>query len=264
MLEASMRKLLVTILFTFAAASASAAELHETIDRTFDVRPGAHLALDNVNGRVTVTSWNQPRIRVHADKSASGWDSAEVKQALREVRVEIDARPDGVTVKTVEPDKNFGFFDFLFGHHVNRNVTYEITVPRNADLNVDTVNGSVHVNDVTGIIKLETTNGKIEVARCGGSVDASTTNGGIHAELLSVTRGKSMTFETTNGHITIVVPPNLATEVDASTTNGRINTDLPVSARTFDHNTLRGTINGGGGMLRLRTTNGGIDIKTTG
>lgn len=258
-----MRKLLVTIFITLAASAASAAELHETIDRTFDVRPNATFLLDNVNGHVTVTSWDQPRIRVHVDKSADGWDSDDVRAALREVRVDIQARPDRVSVKTVEPNKSFGFFDFLFGHHVSRNVTYEITVPRLTNLDVGTVNGGVNIDAVTGQIRVETTNGKIEVQRCAGSVDASTTNGGIHAELLNVTPGKSMTFETTNGHITVVVPPSLSADVDASTTNGRISTDLPVTTRVFDRNTLRGAINGGrGGLLRLRTTNGGIDIKT--
>ena len=70
---------------------------------------------------------------------------------------------------------------------MNRNVTYEITVPRNADLNVDTVNGSVHVNDVTGIIKLETTNGKIEVAQMMSvtlSCDHRAVDGALGAELL--------------------------------------------------------------------------------
>src|SRR5690349_1500413 len=105
-----MRKLLVTILIIFAASAACAAELHETIDRTFDVRPNATFSLDNVNGRVTITSWDQPRIRVHADKSADGGDSDDVRTALREVRVDIQSRPDRVAVKTIEPERSFGFF----------------------------------------------------------------------------------------------------------------------------------------------------------
>jgi len=261
-----MRKLLVTILFSLAATAAGAAEVHETIDRTLDFRPGARLAVDNVNGRITISSWNEPRIRVRAEKVASGWDAEDLKTALRELKVEIQPNAGGVTVKTVTPDRGVnGFLDFLFGHHVNAHVTYDITVPRNADLNIETVNGSLHVDSVTGVLKLETTNGKIEVARCGGSLDASTTNGGIRAELVTVTPGKAMSFETTNGHITVMVPANFAAAVDAATTNGRINTDLPITTRSIDRNSLRGTINGGngGGTLRLRTTNGGIDIKTS-
>src|SRR5690349_1393723 len=69
--EAFMRKLLLiaTLLLTSAA---SAAELSETIDRTFDVRPGAKVVLSNVNGRITIGSWDQPRVRVVAEKEVDG------------------------------------------------------------------------------------------------------------------------------------------------------------------------------------------------
>jgi len=55
-----------------------------------------------------------------------------------------------------------------------------------------------------------------------------------------------------------------AADVDAATTNGSIKTDLPVTARSIGDNSLRGTINGGGTLLRLRTTKGGSAIRTLG
>ncbi|MGZ7039174.1 MAG: DUF4097 family beta strand repeat-containing protein, partial [Thermoanaerobaculia bacterium] len=115
-----------------------------------------------------------------------------------------------------------------------------------------------------GKLRLETTNGKIDLARCSGAVDASTTNGGIRAELVQVTAGRELNFETTNGRITLIVPQSLAADIDAGTTNGSITTDLAVTTKSFDSNTLRGAVNGGGPKVRLRTTNGGIEIRTTG
>jgi DUF4097 and DUF4098 domain-containing protein YvlB len=102
------------------------------------------------------------------------------------------------------------------------------------------------------------------VARCAGSLDASTTNGSINAELTSVTRGHRLRFETTNGRISVALPASLAVDVDADTTNGSIRSDLPVATTRISRNSLRGTINGGGTPLELRTTNGGIEIRTTG
>jgi DUF4097 and DUF4098 domain-containing protein YvlB len=104
--------------------------------------------------------------------------------------------------------------------------------------------------------------GRIELTRCGGSIDATTTNGRITADLVTIAKGKSLALETTNGRISISVPSNLAADVDAGTTNGKIHTDLPVETRHIDRNTLRGKINGGGTPLRLRTTNGSIEILT--
>jgi DUF4097 and DUF4098 domain-containing protein YvlB len=117
---------------------------------------------------------------------------------------------------------------------------------------------------VTGRLQLDTTNGRIEVARCSGSVAASTTNGGIEAELMTVAKGQELRFVTTNGRIEVALPGDLGADVDADTTNGAIRTDLPIATTHLSRNSLRGTINGGGTVLRLRTTNGGIQIRAAG
>src|ERR1043166_3245987 len=93
-----MRRLVIAALLTLAAASLHAETLSQTIDKTFDVRPGATLALDNVNGHVNVTSWDQPRIRVHAVKTVSRTDDA--RSALNALRVEITPRDGGLAGHT--------------------------------------------------------------------------------------------------------------------------------------------------------------------
>jgi DUF4097 and DUF4098 domain-containing protein YvlB len=59
------------------------------------------------------------------------------------------------------------------------------------------------------------------------------------------------------------VPRTLAANVDADTTNGSIESELPIATTRVSRNSLRGTINGGGSDVRLSTTNGGIDIRTS-
>ncbi|HEX9406111.1 MAG TPA: DUF4097 family beta strand repeat-containing protein, partial [Thermoanaerobaculia bacterium] len=70
-------------------------------------------------------------------------------------------------------------------------------------------------------------------------------------------------LETTNGRITVALPKSVAAILDAATTNGGITTDLPLTTtETRQHSALRGMINGGGtAELRLRTTNGSINIE---
>ena len=256
-------KNLAAALFVVAALPLAGAELTETIDRTIDVRPGARLELSNVNGRVSVVSWDQPRVRIVARKEVKG-DRNDVAEALRELRVEIQPRDGGVFVNTRYPKRDGGssFFDWLLGDGVEAEVRYDITVPRNMNVDLRTVNGSIRLTGVGGRHELDTTNGRIEVADCAGSIDASTTNGSITAELLRVAHGQPMEFRTTNGRIRITVPRDLAVDVNASTTNGGIETDLPVTTREAGRNSLRGSINGGGTPLRLRTTNGSIEIRT--
>ena len=258
-----MRTLQLAAASLVFAAAANAATLHETIDRTFDVKPGATVAVSNVNGRIAVSSWDQPKVRVIAYKEAQG-DREDAQEALKELRVEMQQRNGGVTVITHHPRRHDGvssIFSWLLGDHVDMNVRYEVTVPRTMNLDVRNTNGSIHLTGINGRHEVGTTNGRIELAACAGSVDASTTNGAIRAQLTRVSKGESLRFETTNGRIEVEVPKDLAANVDADTTNGSISTDLPITATRTDRNSLRGTINGGGTELRLRTTNGGIAIR---
>lgn len=256
-------KTLVATLMLVAGLPLAAAELTETIDRTIDVKPGALVELSNVNGRVSVTSWDQPRVRIVARKEVKG-DREAVTDALRELRVDIRPLNGGVVVTTHYPKRgSSSFFDWILGENVNAQVEYDVTVPRTMNLDLETVNGAVRVAGVNGRHGLETTNGKIEVVRCAGSVDATTTNGGITAELIQVAGGQALEFETTNGRIQVSVPKTLAVDIDAGTTNGSIESELPVATTRVSRNSLRGSINGGGTPLRMRTTNGGIRIRTT-
>ena len=259
-----MRKLLLSAVLVLFAHVASAATLKQTIDKTFDVRPGANVQLTNVNGRVTIKAWDQPRVKVVALKEVET-DRDQLQKAMSDLRVEFQQREGGLVITTRYPNEgSHSIFDWILGNDIDAQVTYDVTVPRNMNVNVENTNGGIYLSDVTGKHELDTTNGKISVARCAGSLDASTTNGGIEAELTRVAKGQPMRFETTNGRIEVSVPADFAADIDASTTNGSIKTDLPIATKSMGDNSLRGTINGGGTRLVLRTTNGGIALKTLG
>jgi hypothetical protein len=260
-----MRKVFFAALMLLLATAAEGATLTETIDRTIDVRPGAALTLSNVNGRVTVTAWDQPRVHIVARKEVEAARD-EVQDVMKALRVEIVAKDGGVLVKTHHPKRSedgMGFFEWLLGGGVDAEVRYDITVPRSMNVEVENTNGSIRLSNVSGRHDLETTNGKIEVAGCAGTLEASTTNGSISAELVKADAA-AMSLETTNGRIEIAVPSTFAASIDAATTNGAIKTDLPVATTRLERNSLRGSINGGGPTLRLRTTNGGIEIRAAG
>src|SRR5438067_424111 len=109
-----MTRRLLTLALLFAAATAGAATLDRTLDRTFDVRPGARVALDNVNGRVTVTAWNQPRVRVVALQHVESHDSALATKTMANL-VSVSADPGGLRIHTNNPKNEDGFFTWLAG-----------------------------------------------------------------------------------------------------------------------------------------------------
>ena len=69
------RHLLVFTAILLTASAAGATTLQETFDRTFNVRPGTLFALDNTNGHITVRSWNDSRVAVHALKKVESRDA---------------------------------------------------------------------------------------------------------------------------------------------------------------------------------------------
>jgi DUF4097 and DUF4098 domain-containing protein YvlB len=257
-----LKRLLLTAILTIAAAAANASTLDEAFDRTFDVRPGAVFSLTNTNGRITVRSWDQAKIKVHAIKHVESRDGDAARGAMKALTIALSQPNGGLRIDTKYPKSSEGIFEWIAGTSVNLSVTYEVTVPRTMDLQIEDTNGAIEANDVRGSHRIETTNGHITLVRCAGDLNAETTNGGIVAELTTVTAGRVVRLETTNGNISARLPRTFAASLDASTTNGGIDSDLPVATRgSLSKHSLRGTINGGGPDLHLRTTNGSIRIK---
>lgn len=259
-----MKKLTLLAALLLTATAALGATVTENIDRTFDVKPGAEVRLNNINGGITISSWDQPRVRVVAEKKVKG-DKDDLAEAMKELRIEFQQSGGGLNVITHYPNEGSGgiggLFDWISNDDVDAQVRYELTVPRSMNLDIRNTNGTISVNQVNGRLELDTTNGRVETVGCAGSLDASTTNGAIKAELTKVTPGQEINLSTTNGGITVAVPKNFSGEVDAGTTNGSITTDLPVATTRVGDNRLRGTINGGGTPMKLRTTNGAIKIQ---
>src|SRR5215213_8343594 len=95
------------VVATLFSAQSAFADLTETIDRTFDVRPGAKVSLRNVNGSVTISSWDQPRVRVVAEKRVEG-SRKESQAAMKELRVELQPRDGGLAIITHYPKEEHG------------------------------------------------------------------------------------------------------------------------------------------------------------
>jgi hypothetical protein len=256
--------LVAAVLSLMLATTAALAERHEEpFDRTLSFDAGDRLVVDNENGSVTVESWDRNQVRIQATKYADRGSRESAMAALAEIRIEVVETAGGVEVRTVTPRRSdsSGFWGWMKGDSGNYGVTYTITVPRSANLDVETINGRVVVREISGEMELESTNGRIEVHDGAGRVDASTTNGRIYAQLRSVAPG-GMRFSTTNGSVEVELPGTVAANLDVSTTNGSIKTDFPITVSgSFSKNRISGEMNGGGEQIRIRTTNGSVRIN---
>lgn len=150
-------------------------------------------------------------------------------------------------------------------------VSYEISVPRSSNVDLTAHNGGLSVKGVDGSINFETQNGGVNLDGVAGTVKGRTTNGGINVRLVgSSWEGTGLDVQTTNGGVNINVPENFAAHVEAGTTNGGFTSDIvglqPEKSddnKYYQRKTRVNTdLNGGGPLVRIITTNGGVRIHT--
>jgi DUF4097 and DUF4098 domain-containing protein YvlB len=249
----------------------------ETFLKTYPLRAGGELRVENTNGGITVEAWDRNEVQVEAIKQVRAESAEKAREGMKLLRIEVKPSAGALQILTKYPrNEGDGFFDWLSGSSLSMSVTYKIKAPRELVANLQSTNGGVRlvgtrgraelsttnggasVEDVEGNIRMRSTNGGLIVVNAAGSLDGITTNGGITAQLTEV--NGDISLRTTNGGVTLKLPENLRASVDIATSNGGIHSDLAVEGGEKTKRSLTGDINGGGGKLVVRSTNGGVRI----
>lgn len=243
-----------------------AGRIEETVKKTFDANSDVEIVLRNKNGSVVVSSWDKPQVLVIAEKVVKAHHEEKAQKIMEQVEIIFNASPERIEIESDYPPSNRSHNSFwgLFFDEANAqiSISYQLTVPKDANLELKTTNGSITIENTSGNINARSTNGSVKLLDVHGMIRARTTNGRIQAEVLEFTREDEIYFKTTNGSIKLDLPTNIQADVRANTTNGSISTDFPLEVSgKFNRKNLRGTINGGGGRIDLTTTNGSIKIN---
>src|SRR2546426_9820104 len=133
---------------------------------SYALKPGGRLALDNFNGSVEITGWDQDRVEIDGVQYAS---TREMRDAIK---IDVAASGDLVQIRTIRPSVRHG----------NMGAKYIIKAPRKVNLDrIVTSNGSVKLDDIEGTVRVRTTNGSVRAARVRGNLEAQTSNGTVEA-----------------------------------------------------------------------------------
>lgn len=211
---------------------------------------GGAIAIDGrQNGGISVKGWDQSQILVRARVQAGAPTAAEAEALGKQVRIETS----GAKIHATGPESKRDY---------NWDVSYEVFVPRRADLSLETHNGGIAIADVNGKIDFTALNGGVVLKRVGGAVRGSTTNGGLMIQL-SGDRwdGESMDVSTTNGGVILSVPENYSAHIETGTVNGGVNTEFPVTVKGEVTKQIALNLGSGGATVRAMTTNGGVHLK---
>jgi hypothetical protein len=201
------------------------------------------LQVDGSSGSITITGSDTDSIHVRAEISDGLRPTGESRRVV------------GDTLQLHSTCPNYGS-DWC---HVN----YEVSVPRDIAVVVNSGDGSVDLSGTTGPVNIDTDNGSLDIADVSGDVHVASDNGRITAARLrsqTVTAGTDngrLTLEfaaapTTvvatadNGRVTVVVPNDgTAYRVETETDNGSENVSVPTdgaSTRTITARTDNGSV----------------------
>lgn len=126
---------------------------------------------------------------------------------------------------------------------------------------LDTSGGAIEARGVTGDLVAHTSGGSIDVEDAGGAVKAHTSGGPVQIAFASG-NASGGDLSSSGGGVTAIVDPTVALELDIHTSGGRAIVDLPVTTRgSMSRNTVRGTLNGGGQLLKLRSSGGSVRVR---
>ncbi len=259
----SFFSLLIILLINFSFSNATT--LKETFKKQLNCDGMPRLNVKNSNGRIEIISWDKKEVKIIAHIRVEGSESAAQKM-LDRIEIEIEQDENDIFVETLVPKGihgRGGFFSWLFGDsRFSYSVDYEINIPFESDLNLNTTNGRISVEEVSGRIKMSATNGKINARDISGLVQCETTNGKIHAEINDIVSDEEMTFRTTNGSIKLYLPEEYGGYADLKTTNGHIDSDFKLSRGNRNSRrskkSYRGEFGSGDGSITCKTTNGSI------
>jgi len=235
----------------------------ETFEKSYALAPGGELTLDNTNGSIKVSSWDEERVQVVATKVVRASSNRRAREAVKQVKIEVSQGANSLEISTYNPfrKKGRGISQLLSGNFISVQVSYTLMVPYETDLNLETVNGTIKIEEVKGSHFSRTVNGGITVREASGSFEGRTTNGSIKVELEEVDRLSSISLKTVNGGVTLSLPQEVRADVRAHTVNGSISTDFPLEVTgRFSRRRIQGSINGGGAEITLDTINGSIRL----
>ncbi len=132
--------LILSLVLATAGSVGAAAGYEEIVDQSYPLAAGGGVALENVNGDVSIEVWERNEVRVYAVKSASS------PELLNELEVKVDAGKNQVRIDTRYPSMRGSDHEHRF-----TKVEYTLTVPRTAMLDdIELVNGNLTVVGVEG------------------------------------------------------------------------------------------------------------------
>ena len=238
----------LTVALVLSAWARPAFGAERVWEERFELPPGGHVSVVNVQGSVLVEGWD----RAEVEATVAMRSKAPTDQ-LDDVQIAVETRREGVAFHTLYPS----------GLDTPIRVDYRLRVPRQIRLDeISTLEGEIVVRDVDGTIEAHNLHGDIEGINVSGSVVAHALAGNILFSLRAMPdRRLPFTLVTLNGNVDLLMPAQANANLELSTVAGNIVGDYAFQVSSTPGDSTRHTQVGAGGVrMELRTVRGNIHV----
>ena len=199
---ATATQLYVSGAILLALGFASNANAEEYL-RSYSVtgRADVHVHVDDSSVHIVTSDTSQIEFKV----TSEGFTTFNIGGKVR-----IDSQQNGNQVELTvleKPGLSIGFSD--------KRLRTEVRMPKNADLRVETADGSVDISSVDGNVTIQTKDGSVKAAQLTGKIGLRTLDGSINVETLT---GESK-LHTIDGSIAVA---HVDGKCEAASTDGMI------------------------------------------
>ncbi len=222
--------------------------------KTLDLASGGVVTLDNADGDIEISGWENKRVDIRAYRSRELPASAGIYFLGRRFSppdVTTEMSGDKVTIKTGSGRKN----------NNGGIVDYVLKVPRPIRLDrIRNRHGDIDISDVYGRVVVIAEEGNVTVANSSGSLDIRLERGSVEAELLDLRPGDGIRIEAGRGDITLFLEPGVAASFSLQAPAGTISSEIDLG-QPLPAGTVSAITGEGGATLAVTTLQGNIRIR---
>jgi DUF4097 and DUF4098 domain-containing protein YvlB len=238
--------IILLVFFFCSAPSLAFSRAQEIIDETYSVDQNSKVDLQCVNGQVFFNSWEANEIGVKITKVT------QYEKDLANVVIDISAI-NGYLKITSHYRKTFGIFGTP-----RVDLTFEISVPQSAAVNVETVSADAELRGIGGDLDITTVSGEIMIQTAKGDVRSKTVSGDITMRDI---RG-DVEVATTSGDVNV---DDLTGSFEVESISGDVEVNGFSQSDRIDVKTISGNIDLSGdlettGTYRMDSTSGDVSL----
>jgi DUF4097 and DUF4098 domain-containing protein YvlB len=232
-----------------------------TVTRTASAADAKSVAVENRNGRVTITRDESVKeLTVTAEIQCAGRTDEEAKQRADATTLEVTRDDAGLVRVRVKfapvPDGVNGWG--------NDAANLDVKAPNLAGIEVVSSNGAIQVEGgFGGATRLRTSNGAIEGIGIGAPAQLETSNGSVDVQLTAGQTG-NVEIRTSNGSVKLSLPASWQGRAEADTSNGRVSMDGGGRAQKVTVERNQGTMDvgeAGKASATVRSSNGSVTVR---